>query len=122
MAGQEGEGLGRREPDYGGGGAQAPEGRLRGPEEVPPIGVVLRAAHHPGTRGGILASGEVRKGVIPPGPFTWGGGAHDQPDNNGIYGQACGDLNTGSYPDCKGKLDHTMHGHWATLHGPAGLC
>ena len=41
MTGQEYEGLGSRYSDADGGGAQAPAGRLRGPAEVPPIGVVF---------------------------------------------------------------------------------
>ena len=51
--------MGRRVPDDGGGGAQAPTVPLRGPEEFPPIVVGLRLVRHPGTREGLSAIEEV---------------------------------------------------------------
>ena len=58
------------------GGAQAPAGYLLGAAKVALIGVVLCAARHPGTRGGLHT---VRRGTlagIPPGSIPCGGRAH----------------------------------------------
>ena len=45
----EGGRLVKRDTHHGSGGAQAPAGRLCWPEEVPPTGVGLCAARHPGS-------------------------------------------------------------------------
>ena len=44
-------GLGGWGQDNGGVGAQVSAGRINGTAEVPPTGVGICVAHHPGTRG-----------------------------------------------------------------------
>ena len=56
----------------GWGGMSEPADRLRGPVEVPPAGVGLYAARHPGHRDGVSTSGGQAAGDITPGPLSGG--------------------------------------------------
>ena len=120
MAGREGTGLSRGDLDIGGGDIQEPSGRLRGPEEVPTIVMVLRAARHPGTWGGLTASQKGTFGGIFPVPLPQGDGAHSQIDNHIISSQSCGAGNTIPNRDGKWKLDRNACGQQEPHFSPTG--
>ena len=104
--------------NYGGGGTQTPKGRLCRPAYVPPIGVGLHAAYHPGPQGQFQAGGEGPLGGIPPGPLPRGGDCHAREGNHSISSQVLGPSNSRPYHERSGKLNGIVNGHRTPCHGP----